>query len=48
MGIFMKIELSGDYKRKSVIEFDGKIHELDINSEESSLDDDIHIICRVQ
>ena len=44
----MKIELSGDYKRKSVIEFDGKIHELDINSEESSLDDDIHIICKVQ
>lgn len=44
----MKIELTGGYKRKSIIEFDGKIHELDIDTEEFSLDDDIHIICKIQ
>ena len=43
----MKIELFGDQNRKSVIEINGRISELDICSEEAAFDDDIKVICRL-
>ncbi len=44
----MKIDLFREYNRNSAIETDSKICELDIDSEEFSSDDVIHVICNMQ
>ena len=44
----MKIDLFKGHNRNSVIEIDAKIRDLDIDIDEFSLDDDIHVICSIQ
>ena len=44
----MRIDLFKDYNRSSAIEIVAKIRDLDIDIDEFSFDDDIHVICSMQ